>query len=56
MRGSDDAPTPSKRRGPYLRYLADPAAKVPKVLNWRKQGPCNVLSTTASQHGVSEIS
>ena len=57
MSGSEDTSTPSKRRGPYLRYLADPAAKVPKVSNWRKQGPCNMLSTIASQHvGVSEIS
>lgn len=56
MSGSEDASTPSKKRGPYLRYLADPAAKIPKVSNWRKQGPCNVLSTTASQHvGVSEV-
>ena len=54
MSGSEDTSTPLKRRGPYLCYLADPAAKVPKVSNWRKQGPCNVLSTTASQHvGVS---
>lgn len=47
----------SNRRGPYLHYLAYPAAKIPKVSNWRKQGPCHASPTTAPRHvGVSEVS
>lgn len=52
----NDTLTDSKRRGPYLSYLADPVAKVPKVSRWRKQQPCDVLSTTASQNFGEEVS
>ena len=41
-----DASKASKRRGPYKSYLADSAAKIPKVSDGRKRILCDLSSTT----------